>query len=352
MDRFDVIVIGAGQAGLGMGYQLKEAGFEFLIVDDRSRIGDNWRERWDSLELFTPRRYAQLPGFGLADTVPDYPNKTHIADYLEQYRNHFDLPVRGDFRVREVFFRDRGFTVSDASDSIAAATVVIAAGPFSTPNVPACASNLSPSVRQVHSAAYANPDSIGAGTVLVVGGGNSAAQIAEELAAAGRQVTIASNGAIAFAPKRILGVSLFRFMDLTGFLRADKDAWVSKYARPFSDTVIGFGLKKMIKAGKVRHVLHRVVDCVERDVVFADGTTESYDNVVWGTGFRPQYDWVQIEGALDDGAPLHECGVSPVPGLFWLGLPWQSRLNSALINGVARDTADLLRHIKAAVPAG
>lgn len=352
MNRFDVIVVGAGQAGLGMGYRLEQAGFKFVIVDDHARVGDGWRERWDSLELFTPRPYAQLPGLDLPEAVSYYPDSIDIADYLERYREHFDLPVRGNFRVRQVSLLDGAFTVSSAEDSLTAAAVVIAAGPFDTPRVPPCADKLSREIGQLHSRDYANPGSVGTGTILVVGGGNSAAQLAEELAAAGRTVTIASNGKIAFAPRRILGVSLFRVMDLTGMLRADKDAWVSKYARPYSDTVIGFGLRKLIKAGIVRHRPHRVVDCADREVVFADGSRERYDNVVWATGFRPHYDWVNIDGALDDGVPRQDRGLSPVQGLFWLGLPWQSRLNSALINGVAGDTVDLLGHIKAAVPTG
>lgn len=352
MDRLDVIVIGAGQAGLGMGHRLRQAGFEFVIVDDHERVGDTWRERWDSLELFTPRPFARLPGLDLPEAVPYYPSRVDIADYLERYREHFDLPVRGRFRVRQVSLLDDTFTVSSADGSLSAAAVVIAAGPFNTPHVPPCANKLGSDVGQLHSRDYLNPNSVGAGTVLVVGGGNSAAQLAEELAAADRTVTIASNGPIAFAPRRILGVSMFRIMDLTGMLRADKDAWVSKYARPYSDTVIGFGLRKLIRAGAVRHLPHRVVDCTDREVIFADGSHGQYDNIVWGTGFRPHYDWVDIDGALDDGTPRQERGLSPVPGLFWLGLPWQSRLNSALINGVAGDTADLLEHIKAAVPAG
>ena len=353
MDRFDVIIIGAGQAGLGMGYQLGKAGYRFAIVDERDRPGDNWRARWDSLELFTPRPFAQLPGLALTGIASYYPTKDEVADYLERYREHFDLPVRHGFRVRDVSLDEGTFTVSAETEALRAAAVVVAAGPFNTPYVPPCATALSLGVRQLHSQEYRNPDSVGTGTVLVVGGGNSAAQLAEELSAAGRSVTIASNGPIAFAPRRILGMSLFRVMDLTGMLRADKDAWVSKYARPYSDTVIGLGLRKLIKKGAVRHIPHRVEDCVERDVVFADGSREEFDNIVWGTGFRPHYQWLRVDGALDDaGAPRQNRGISEVPGLFWLGLPWQSRLNSALVNGVAGDTADLLGHIKAAVPTG
>lgn len=350
MDRFDVIVIGGGQAGLGMGYRLQQAGYEFQILDERAATGDSWRERWDSLELFTPRPFTNLPGLPLPDTVSFYPTKDDMAEYLARYREHFALPVRHNFPVQRLEQDDDGFVVTGPDETLRARMVVIAAGPFHRPSIPEPASKLGPQVAQLHSREYRNPDSVGPGSVLVVGGGNSAAQIAEELSR-DRQVTIASNGEIAFAPKTILGISLFRWMNATGMLRADKDAWISKYARPYADTVIGFGLKRLIKDGVVTHMPERVADCTEDKVVFADGSTGAYDTVLWGTGFRPHYDWVHIDGAVDGATPREDRGISPVPGLFWLGLAWQRRLNSALVNGVADDSAYLLDHLRAAMRA-
>jgi putative flavoprotein involved in K+ transport len=345
MEPLDVIVIGGGQAGLGMGYRLREAGLEFTILDERARTGDVWRERWDSLELFTPRPFVNLPGLKAPGNLRYYPTKDEIAEYLEHYREHFDLPVRHGFRVQNLESRDGIFTVTGVDETLHAKAVVIAVGPFHTPNVPPCAQQLGPDVRQEHSQAYRNPADLAPGNVLVVGGGNSAAQIAEELSA-GRNVTIASGGPIAYAPKTVFGLSLFWFLHLSGILRADKDAWVSRYARPYADTVIGFGLKRLVDKKVVRHIPHRVADCADREVVFADGTRESFDNIVWCTGFTPHYDWLKVDKALDeDGSPRQSRGISPVPGLFWLGLPWQSRLNSALINGIARESKDLVDHL-------
>ncbi|MGQ0842348.1 flavin-containing monooxygenase [Actinokineospora sp.] len=345
MDRFDVIVIGGGQAGLGMGYRLGQAGLDFVILDDHARTGDNWRDRWDSLELFTPRPFAQLPGLELPRTVPFYPTKDDVAAYLRRYREHFALPVRDGFTVTRLA-RDGGtFTVSSASETLVADQVVIATGPFHTPRVPEFADRLDAAVWQGHSSTYRNSAGVPGETVLVVGGGNSAAQIAEELAA-DHQVTIATGGRIGFAPKTIFGASLFRLMDLTGFLRADKDARFSRLARPYADTVIGRGLPRLVRRKVITQVPHRVNDCVGGEVVFADGSRQRYDSVLWATGFRPDYPWITVADALTDaGEPNQNRGVSPVPGLFWVGLPWQSRLNSALINGVAADTAELVARV-------
>jgi putative flavoprotein involved in K+ transport len=349
MDQFDVIVIGGGQSGLGMGYRLQQAGLDFVIVDSHERSGDVWRQRWDSLELFTPRPFDSLPGLKLtASAAAYYPNRTEIADYLERYRHRFTLPVRDRFPVHALQRGPDGFSVTGPGETLRAAAVVLATGPFHTPRVPDCAARLRTTVWQGHSSSYRNPSTVPPGSVLVVGGGNSAAQIAEELSATHR-VTIASDGPIRYAPKSILGVSLFWFLHLTGILRADKDAWISTYARPYSDTVIGFGLRRLIRKKIIQHVPCRVIDCADTEVSFADGSRREIESVLWCTGFKPGYDWIKIDDALDDnGGPLQERGVSTVPGLFWLGLPWQNRLNSALINGVDYESALLMRRLLAA----
>lgn len=345
MDSFDVVVVGGGQAGLGMGWRLGQAGVSFVIVDERSRAGDVWRDRWDSLTLFTPRPFIGLPGMKAPRHISYYPTGAQMADYLEHYRDEFDLPVEHGFAVQNLSRRDGVFSISSATETLRAHAVVIAAGPFHMPYIPDCARRLGSDVTQLHSSDYRSPSDVPPGRVLVVGGGNSAAQLSEELAR-DHDVTIATGGPIAFAPRKILGASLFWFMHFTGVLRADKDARISRYARPYSDTVIGFGLKKLISTGAVRHIEHRVTDCADDEIVFGDGSRERFDTVLWCTGFRSHYPWLKIDDALtDDGEPHQDCGISPVPGLYWLGLPWQRRLNSALVNGVSSDTAFLVPHI-------
>jgi putative flavoprotein involved in K+ transport len=345
MARYDALVIGGGQAGLGMGYRLKEAGLDFQILDAHAHTGDSWRERWDSLELFTPRSFDKLPGMKMPASAPRYPRKGDVADFLQHYREHFALPVRNNFEVQKLEKSDDGFTVSGSTDALEARQVIIAAGPFHTPRIPDFSAGLSAEVWQDHSHFYRRPADVPTGKVLVVGGGNSAAQIAEELSPT-HSVTIASNGPMGFSPKSVLGVSIFWILHLTGMLRADTDAAISRYVRPYSDTVIGRGLKRLINKGVVTHIPHAATACDRSAVTFADGSAHEFPNVLWCTGYRFSYDWLKVNGALDDnGGPLQDHGISPIPGLFWLGLPWQSRLNSALLNGVTGDSEELMAKI-------
>jgi putative flavoprotein involved in K+ transport len=345
VDRQDVLVIGAGQAGLAMGFHLRKAGLRFTIVDAHPRVGDAWRRRWDSLRLFTPRPLCELPGMPMPRRVDYYPAKDQIADYLEGYSRYFDLPVQNDFRVEKLRESSAGFLVEGPAGTIYADRVVIAAGPFHVPRVPECAAALDREVWQGHSSAYRRPSDVPAGDLLIVGGGNSGAQLAEELSVTHR-VTFATRGEPKFSPQSLLGISIFRYMQLTGMLRADKDAPVARYAQMYDDTIVGFRLKQLIKKGKLTSIPQAVTDCDGRAVILADGRRIEVASVLWCTGFRPAYDWIKIDGALDDrNAPRHERGVSPVRGLYWLGLPWQNSLNSALVNGVATDAARLIARL-------
>jgi putative flavoprotein involved in K+ transport len=200
-------------------------------------------------------------------------------------------------------------------------------------------------VTQLHSFAYRRPSDIPAGDVLVVGGGNSAAQLALELASSHR-VTLASPGPLWFLPEDILGISMYWWTLLTGILNAGADARISRYIRRRGDAIVGTELRGLISAGQVRLLPHRVVGGRGHTVELADGTSLPVTSVLWCTGFRPDTGWIDVEGALDPtGAPLHDDGASPVPGLHWMGLPWQTRLNSSIIDGVDRDARRTVRRI-------
>jgi putative flavoprotein involved in K+ transport len=281
-----------------------------------------------------------------------YPTKDQIADYLEDYSRHFELPVRNNFVVEKLHATGEEFFAESALDAISADNVVLATGPFRTPRIPENATILNRDIWQRHSSVYRKPSDVPAGDVLVVGGGNSGAQIAEELAATHR-VTLVTRGEPKFSPQSILGISMFRFMQFTGMLRADKDASIARYAQMYDDTIVGFNLKKLIKSGKLKSIPQAVTDCEDRAVILADGRRIDVTSIVWCTGFRPAYDWIKIDGALDDhGVPRQERGVSPVRGLYWLGLPWQNRLNSALVNGVAADAEQLVDRLRARTSPG
>jgi putative flavoprotein involved in K+ transport len=272
----------------------------------------------------------------LADT---YPTKGPVADYLQAYATAHDLPVRLNAKVTELRRVGEGFEVRTADDEVFRARQVVAAtGPFQVPFVPPPASNLDASVTQVHSADYRNPQALPEGPVLVVGGGNSGFQIAEELAAT-RQVDLSVAERVPMLPQRLAGRDLFWWLERLGVLRVTVD---SRLGRRVSrrEFIIGTNKRRLRKAG-VRF-RPRLVDADGRTVRFADGSTlEDVGVVVWATGYRSDYTWIHIHGVMEDGRVRHQRGVTDVPGLYFLGLSWQHTRGSALLGFVNDDAAYL-----------
>lgn len=341
----DVLIVGAGQAGLGVAYWLHRHSDLRVLVVDGLPVGQSWLERWDSLQLFTPRRFSALPGLRFPAGATRSPSRVEMAEYLREYVRHFALPVETGLRVERLSQTGSGFAAHTTSGVIRAEQVVLATGPFRKPYVPGAGRGLSGEVAQLHSLQYRRPEDLPPGEVLVVGGGNSAAQLALELQAT-HAVTIASPGPLWFLPEDIAGISMYWWMLFTGVLHAPADAWVSRYVRRRGDAIVGTQLRRLIADGRVRLHQHRVVAGRGREVELADGTSLPVSSVLWCTGFRPDTGWIDVPGALDaSGAPLHEAGASPVHGLHWMGLPWQTRLNSSIIHGVERDARATARRI-------
>jgi putative flavoprotein involved in K+ transport len=353
----DVLVVGAGQAGLALGRhlqlrRLQGQGVRFLLVDSGTRIGDVWRSRWDSLRLFTAAEHDGLPDRPFPAPAGSYPGKDAVADYLEDYARAFDLPVRLGTRVTRLSRADGLFTAETTSGPLAARQVVVATGAFSAPRVPDLAAGLSPGVVQLHSSAYRRPEDLPEGRVLVVGAGNSGVQIAEELASTGRSVSLAIGSRPRAVPQRPLGRDLFWWLTRTGLIRASVD---SRLGRRFRDRELVIGTTWPRLAGQGVTLLPRAVSAIGSTVALADGTVTVVDAVVWATGFRADSSWLDVPGAVVDGAPAHGRGVSPVPGLFFLGLPWQHTRGSALLGFVEEDAGWLAERIhvaRPAVPAG
>lgn len=345
----DVLVVGAGQAGLGTGHWLaRRMSLSSLIVDGSERVGASWRRRWDSLVLFTPRRFSSLPGTRMPRGPGEYASKDEMADYLASYAERERLPVRLRTRVLTRTREDGGFVAETSTGRIRARHVVVATGPYTAPFVPDAAAGLDPSVAQLHSSDYRKPDDLPGRDVLVVGAGNSAAQLAVELAGAGRRVTVAAPGGMWFLLSRVLGLSVYWWWWLTGILNSPSTSRISRLVRARGDGIIGRELQALVAAGTVRMVRERVVAARGRTVVLADGTEVASDAVLWCTGYRPDHGWIAIPGALDhDGRPVHDAGSSPVLGLHWVGLPWQTRLNSGIVDGVDRDAREAVRRIPA-----
>jgi putative flavoprotein involved in K+ transport len=200
----DVVVVGGNQSGLAMAWHLAQQGLQFLVLEAGPEVGHVWRSRWDSLKLFTPAQYDALPGMAFPAPADTYPTKDPVADYLQAYVAAFDLPVRLNARVTSLTRTDLGFEVRTTDDTVHARQVVVATGPFQVPFVPPMASGLDPSVTQLHSAGYRNPQALPQGQVLVVGGGNSGFQIAEELAAT-RTVDLSIATRYPMLPQRLAG---------------------------------------------------------------------------------------------------------------------------------------------------
>ncbi|WP_240376891.1 flavin-containing monooxygenase [Bacillus piscicola] len=341
---YDVVIIGAGQAGIAMSQQLQERGRNnHLMLEAGKRIGDSWRSRYESLVLFTPKSYSSLPGLQMKGDPRAYPTKDEMADYLEEYVSHFDLPFQLDSAVTGIEKKQSLFHVHTSTETIQSKKVVVASGAFQQPYIPPIIQHAD-AVSHIHSSQYTEPSALMDGPVLVVGGGSSGAQIAVELAA-DRDVTLATSTRPAFLPLEVFGKSIFYWLETFGLLYASTDTRRGKFLQKRRDPIFGKELKQAMDGGKV-NMKPRVSEVNGKQAVFSDGSTVHVSHIIWATGFVPSYDIVHIEGALDkNGKPLHHRGVSPIEGLFYIGLPWQHHRGSALVCGVGKDAEYLAERI-------
>jgi putative flavoprotein involved in K+ transport len=337
--ELDVLVIGAGQAGLAMAHRLRSTGLRYEVVDGHSGVGDSWRQRYDSLVLFTPRSYSALPGLAVAGDPDGYPTKDEIADYLESYAAHFALPIRLNAEVRSLDQVDGRFRAMTGEDvGIEARAVVIASGAFQVPRIPALAAALSSQVYQLTAASYRGPSQVPAGSVLVAGDGATGRQIALELAAS-HEVMLATGRSRQVTPERIFRRSIFWWLDHLGVLRATRDSRIGRRMMagdPFPGR--GLALSRLRNAGVA--VVPRLAAADGKTVRFVDGGAADIGAVVWATGYRDDSEWVGMRAAKNsDGGFAESRGVSPVPGLYFVGRSWQWTRGSALLTGVDADAA-------------
>jgi putative flavoprotein involved in K+ transport len=338
----DAVVIGGSQAGLAMAWHLARQRLRFVVLEAGPELGGIWRSRWDSLKLFTPTQYDGLPGMAFPGKADTYPGKDAVAAFLDDYAAKFSLPVKLNSRVTQLRRTADGFEIGTQAEVFRARQVVVATGPFQVPFVPPAAQGLESSVTQRHSAEYRNPQALPTGPVLVVGGGNSGFQIAEELARAGRQVDLSIGAKMPMLPQRLAGRDLFWWLTRLRLLRVSVE---SRLGRRMSsrDFIIGSSRRRLAAAG-VRF-RPAVAGAEGRTVRFADGTSLGVGVVIWATGYRPDYSWVDIPGVLRDGKVSHRRGVTDIRGLYFLGLTWQHTRGSALLGFVDNDAAYLAGHI-------
>jgi len=342
-DRFDVVVIGAGQSGLAMGHHLAKHSRRFTILEASHSIGSAWRTRWDSLVLFTPRRYDSLPGLPFPGDPNGHPGRDEVVSYLERYAAAFDLPVELNSPVKSVAPADGGFVLDVGSRTLESEQVVVATGPFQVPNVPAFAADLAPDVAQTPSTGYRRPSEVPLRTALVVGGGNTGFQIAEELSAT-HTVYLAVGSRQTPLPQRVLGRDLFWWLTKTGLINKTVDSRMGRRAQ-HRDTLVGSSPRSAKRHGVV--IKTRVVGASGRTVAFADGSELEVDSVIWATGYRSEYHWIDVPVFGEDGRVRHRRGVTDYPGLFFLGLSWQYTRGSALLGWVNDDAEFIDEHIAA-----
>jgi putative flavoprotein involved in K+ transport len=329
----DVVVVGGGQAGLAIGYFLRQQGRHFTILEAASEPAAAWRGRWDSLRLFTPVRYDSLPGLAFPGDPDSYPGRDAVVAYLSEYARRFDLPVELDSTVRRVCATSEGHLVELDDRSYEADQVVIATGPFQVPFAPAIAEGLAADVRQLHSTEYRNPDQLPDGPVVVVGGGNTGFQIAEELVRS-REVHLAIGTRQTPLPQRIAGRDLFRYLEALGLMAKTVDSRLGRRLKD-RETLIGSAPRAARRLG-IR-TRPRVTSAAGSTLTFADGTRQTASTVIWATGFRLDHSWVDVPVVGGHGEVVHRRGVTDRPGLYFLGLPWQHTRGSALLGWVEHD---------------
>jgi putative flavoprotein involved in K+ transport len=343
--ELDVLIIGGGQAGLAIGYHLKRAGRCFRVAERNPRVGDSWRNRYDSLVLFTPRAYSALPGLPLEGAPEGHPGKDEVADYLERYAGHFGLPVVLETGVRSLTRLGGGFRArTDAGEIVDARAIVLATGAFQRPAIPAISRQLAPAILQLTPEGYKRPGQIPSGRALIVGDGATGRQIAADLAAT-HEVFLATGRPRRVGPRRILGRSVFWWMDRLGLLRASRETRTGRYlmsADPFPGKELGLG---RLRRQGIR-VVGRLTRVDGTKLRFADGEAIEADTVIWATGYEDDGRWVTIPEAKDTrGGFAHRRGVSPVPGLYFVGRSWQWTRGSALLAGVGDDASYVARRI-------
>jgi putative flavoprotein involved in K+ transport len=348
-ERFDTVIIGAGQAGLAAGYHLAERGRPFVILDANERIGDTWRRRWDSLRLFTLARYDGLPGWAFPGSPWSYPTKDEVAEYFEAYAARFELPVRPGVHVDRLSREGEAFVVAARDRRFEGDNVIVATGAYQSPKVPAFAHELDPGLLQLHSSEYRRPSQLQEGAVLVVGAGNSGGEIALE--ASGEHRTLLSGRDTGQEPFRAgtLPDKLFTppfWFFITRLLTVD-----TRMGRKVRAQYRSRGLplarvrrKDLVAAGVER--VPRTTGVRDGMPVLEDGRVLEVSNVVWCTGFAPDFTWIDLPVFDEDGDPLHDRGVvSSEPGLYFLGLYFLYAMASQLVGGAARDAEHVVKHI-------
>ena len=342
------VVIGGGQAGLSVGYHLAKRGIPFVILDAHPRVGDAWRNRWDSLRLFTPSRYAGLPGFPFPGRGDAFLTKDEVADYLESYAQRFHLPVKNGVKVDSLSKEGQRFVTTAGDLRFESANVVVAMANYQVPRVPDFARELDPAVVQLHSHDYRNPSQLRDGGVLVVGVGNSGADIGLEVAQSHPTwMSGKESGHIPFRIETFLASNfLVRLVRFVGHHVLTVSTPIGRKVRPKllskAAPLVRVKPQDLIDAGIER--VPRVVGVQSGRPLLANDRTLDVNNVIWCTGYHPGFAWIKMPIFGEDGRPVHERGiVHGMPGMYFVGLHFLYAMSSASLIGVSRDAERVVK---------
>jgi putative flavoprotein involved in K+ transport len=347
-ESYDTIVIGGGQAGLASGYFLAQLNQDFIIIDKNLQIGEVWRNRWDSLHLFTPSQFDGLPGMPFPKPDNYFPSKDEVADYLQEYARRFSLQVRHRIKVDALKYNDQTYHITAGDTHFVARNVIVATGAFRIPHKPSFVTELDSSVIQLHSSDYCNPDQIPVQAVLVVGAGNSGAEIALELARAGKQVWLAGRD-VGHIPADKLGMAFngrpwWWFMNKILSVNTPIGRKMKGRVTHHGNPLIHVRRQDIVEAGGI--ITGRVSGVENGKPRIEDGRILAVAGVIWATGYQPDFSWINLPVFDEYGYPRHKHGiVQESPGLYFVGLHFQTSLSSDLLGGVGADAGYIVRQI-------
>lgn len=351
-EQFETVIVGGGQAGLATGYHLARRGRSFVILDAGERVGDSWRSRWPSLRLYSPARFDSLPGVEFPAPKHAFPSGQEMGDYLEQYAETLDLPVRTGVRADALARDGDGYVVTAGEQRYETENVVVATGAFDAPSVPAFAAELDPRIVQLHSRDYRGPHQLADGPVLVVGAAHSGADIAYELATAGHETILSGRdtGQLPVPVESRRARVLLPLLRLAWTRVVTVDTPVGRKVGPkirsHGGPLLRIRRRELAAAG-VERVLERTAGAAGGLPKLEGGRVLEVANVVWCTGFRPDYSWIDLPLELEnDGYPRQYRGVvASEPGLYFVGLPFLHSFASMLVLGAGRDGERVAAHI-------